>query len=148
MLFRSYLGAEAATSVLGTQLFEQLPSEEIVVIETASAPARRSVFAAAPKPRQIRKKTTRQFLCFSDSRSEAAFFATYMERSYREFLRRRGLWHVAEQFRTAGRSSVGMAEFVYELTRWYEDKRCFVVTSPIRPANWRIRMVRDGAPSL
>ena len=125
-LRRFYLGAEAATSVLGTQLFEQLPSEEIVVIETASAPARRSVFAAAPKPRQIRKKTTRQFLCFSDSRSEAAFFATYMERSYREFLRRRGLWHVAEQFRTAGRSSVGMAEFVYELTRWYEVKRCFV----------------------
>ena len=49
-----------------------------------------------------------------------------MERSYQEFLRRRGLWHAAEQFRSQGRSSVGMAEFVDELARWYEDKRCFV----------------------
>lgn len=123
---RFYLGAEAATSVLGTQLFEQLPSEEVVVTETAPAAARRSVFASAPRQRQVRKKIARQFLCFSDSRSEAAFFATYMERRYQEFLRRRGLWHVAEQFRGRGRSSVGMEEFVDELARWYEDKRCFV----------------------
>lgn len=123
---RFYLGAEAATAVLGTQLYEQLPSEEVVVTEAAPAPVRRNVFAAAPKPRQIRKKTARQFLCFSDSRSEAAYFATYMERSYQEFLRHRGLWHVAEQFRGQGRSFVGMTEFVDELSRWYEDKRCFV----------------------
>ncbi|USF27649.1 ATP-dependent RNA helicase RhlB [Firmicutes bacterium ASF500] len=123
---RFYLGAEAATAVLGTQLFEQLPSEEIVVTETAPAPGRRNIFAPVPQRRQIRKKTARQFLCFSDSRSEAAFFATYMERSYQEFLRRRGLWHVAAQFRSQGRSSVGMAEFVDELARWFEDKRCFV----------------------
>lgn len=123
---RFYLGAEAATAVLGTQLFEQLPSEELVVIETTSAQGRRNIFAPVPQRRQIRKKTTRQFLCFSDSRSEAAFFATYMERFYQEFLRRRGLWHVAAQFRMAGRSSVGMEEFVDELARWYEDKRCFV----------------------
>lgn len=123
---RFYLGAEAATAVLGTQLYEQLPSEEVVVTETAPSPVRRSVFSSAPRQRQIRKKTTRQFLCFSDSRSEAAFFATYMERRYREFLRRRGLWHVSEQFRSRGRSSVGMAEFVDELARWYESKRCFV----------------------
>ena len=123
---RFYLGAEAATAVLGTQLFEQLPSEELVVTETTSALGRRNIFAPVPQRRQIRKKTARQFLCFSDSRSEAAFFASYMERSYQEFLRRRGLWHIAEQFRAAGRSSVGMEEFIDELARWYEDKRCFV----------------------
>lgn len=124
---RFYLGAEAATAVLGTQLFEQLPSEEIVVTEATPAQAgRRNIFAPVPQRRQIRKKTARQFLCFSDSRSEAAFFASYMERSYQEFLRRRGLWHVAGQFRAAGRSSVGMEEFIDELARWYEDKRCFV----------------------
>lgn len=122
---RFYLGAEAATAVLGTQLFEQLPSEEIVVTESTPAQGRRNIFAPVPQRRQIRKKTARQFLCFSDSRSEAAFFATYMERSYQEFLRRRGLWHIAEQFRDAGRAAVGMAEFVDELARWYEDKRCF-----------------------
>jgi superfamily II DNA/RNA helicase len=123
---RFYLGAEAATAVLGTQLFEQLPGEEVVVAEAAPVQGKRNIFTSVPQRRQIRKKTARQFLCFSDSRSEAAFFATYMERSYQEFLRRRGLWHTAEQFRGQGRSSVGMAEFVDELARWYEDKRCFV----------------------
>ena len=123
---RFYLGAEAATAVLGTQLFEQLPSEEVMVTEAAPAQQRRSLFASVPQRRQIRKKTVRQFLCFSDSRSEAAFFATYMERSYQEFLRRRGVWHMAQQFRAQGRPAVGMPEFVEELARWYEDKRCFV----------------------
>ncbi len=70
---RFYLGAEAATAVLGTQLFEQLPSEEIVVTEAAPAQGKRNIFAPVPQRRQIRKKTARQFLCFSDSRNEAAF---------------------------------------------------------------------------
>ncbi|CAN4036084.1 Putative regulatory protein EP146_15640, partial [Dysosmobacter welbionis] len=82
---------EAATAVLGTELFEQLPSEEVTVTEASAVPAKRSVFAKVPQQRQIRKKLMRQFLCFSDSRSEAAFFASYMERSYQEFLRRRGI---------------------------------------------------------
>ena len=123
---RFYLGAEAATAVLGTQLYEQLPSEEILVAEETPAQGKRNIFAPVPQRRQVRKKTVRQFLCFSDSRSEAAFFATYMERSYQEFLRRRGVWHVAKHFRSQGISSVGMAEFVDELARWYESKRCFV----------------------
>ena len=66
---RFYLGAEAATAVLGTQLFEQLPSEEIIVTEAAPAQGRWNIYASAPQRRQIRKKTSRQFLCFSDSRS-------------------------------------------------------------------------------
>ena len=122
---RFYLGSEAATAVLGTELFEQLPSEEIIVTESSHAQMRQSVFAKAPQPRQTRKKLMRQFLCFSDSRSEAAFFASYMDRSYHEFLRRRGIWHVAEKYRTNGRGSVSVTEFVQELARYFESKRSF-----------------------
>lgn len=122
---RFYLGSEAATAVLGTELFEQLPSEEITVVEPLASQPRRSVFTKAPQQRQIRKKQTRQFLCFSDSRSEAAFFASYMERSYQEFLRRRGIWHVAEKFRCTGRENVSVTEFVDELIRYYETNRSF-----------------------
>ena len=123
---RFYLGSEAATAVLGTELFEQLPSEEITVIEPSAGQTKKSVFAKAPQQRQIRKKQTRQFLCFSDSRSEAAFFASYMERSYQEFLRRRGIWHVAEKFRSSRRGKVSVTEFVEELARYYEANRSFV----------------------
>ena len=124
---RFYLGSEAATAVLGTELFEQLPREESVVSSTAaqSATAKKSVFSKTAKPRVIRKERKRQFLCFSDSRSEAAFFASYMERSYQEFLRRRGIWHTAEKMRDGGRSTVSVKEFAEELSRYFEANRSF-----------------------
>ena len=126
---RFYLGSTAATAVLGTELFEQLPSEEVVITEAAdtqSSPVRRSIFAKEPQQRQMRKKLMRQFLCFSDSRSEAAFFASYMERSYEEFLRRRGIWHIAEKLRSSGVSRVSVFQFVDELSRYFENNRSFV----------------------
>ena len=48
-----------------------------------------------------------------------------MERSYQEFLRRRGIWCVAEMFRQQGRDTVSVAEFVLALTRFFEVNRCF-----------------------
>lgn len=71
---RFYLGSEAATAVLGTELFEQLPNEEVtveVVPKENQHSGRRSIFSGTAQPQQIRKKLMRQFLCFSDSRSEA-----------------------------------------------------------------------------
>lgn len=123
---RFYLGSEAATAVLGTELFDQLPAEEVVVQEKkAEAPQRHSIFGKAVKPRIMYKKKMRQFLCFSDSRSEAAFFASYMERSYEEFLRRRGIWHVAQKMRKGGRSRISVWRFVDELSRLFEENRSF-----------------------
>ena len=123
---RFYLGSEAATAVLGTELFEQLPSEEVTVVTPPTVSASRSVFARSARPRYLRKELPRQFLCVSDSRSEAAFFAPYMERHYQEFLRRRGVWHTVERFRADGRDSVPVAEFADALRRYYEERRSFV----------------------
>lgn len=123
-LRRFYLGSEAATAVLGTELFEQLPSEEITeTIEENSAG--KGLFGKGPKKRISRKKLDRQFLCFSDSRSEAAFFATYMERGYQEFLRRRGLWHTVDILKERGIKRLGVKEFAAELARYYEENRSF-----------------------
>ncbi|MBP3209782.1 MAG: DEAD/DEAH box helicase, partial [Oscillospiraceae bacterium] len=120
---RFYLGSEAATAVLGTELFEQLPTEEIT--EVVEQRPSSGLFARAVKKKVLRREHTRQFLCFSDSRSEAAFFASYMERSYQEFLRRRGIWHTAEKLRDRGESRVSVLDFVNELSRYYEENRCF-----------------------
>ena len=120
---RFYLGSEAATAVLGTELFEQLPNEEVTIasaLKENQNSGRRSIFAGTAQPQQIRKKLMRQFLCFSDSRSEAAFFASYMERSYDEFLRRRGIWHIAEKYRNSGIVKVSVFQFVDELSRYFE----------------------------
>lgn len=123
-----YLGSEAATAVLGTELFEQLPNEEVTITSVLKENqnfSRRSIFAGTAQPQQIRKKLMRQFLCFSDSQSEAAFFASYMERSYDEFLRRRGIWHIAEKYRNSGIEKVSVFQFVDELSRYFENNRSF-----------------------
>ncbi|MEI3298136.1 hypothetical protein [Dysosmobacter welbionis] len=113
---------------MGTELFEQLPNEEVTIasaLKENQNSGRRSIFAGTAQPQQIRKKLMRQFLCFSDSRSEAAFFASYMERSYDEFLRRRGIWHIAEKYRNSGIVKVSVFQFVDELSRYFENNRSF-----------------------
>ncbi len=98
-LRRFYLGSEAATAVLATALYENMPSEK-----------------------------TRQFLCFSDSRGDAAFFAPYMERTYRDFLRRRGIWFVAQQHREElQREAWPLGTFADELARYFDVNRTFAV---------------------
>ena len=123
---RVYVGTDAATSVLATELYEQLPDDEIVQtrVRTETAPAG-SFFGIRPAPRATRRDKARQFLSFSDSRGEAAFFATYMEKSYNEFLRRRGIWHVADKLRQERRYEVSVKEFAEELTDYFDGKECF-----------------------
>ncbi len=72
-----YLGNEAATAVLATSLFERLPIKKRLI---------------SIGDEDVDVEAGKQFLSFSDSRSEAAYFASYMKRSYQEFLRRRGIW--------------------------------------------------------
>ena len=134
--FRSfYLGADAATAVLCTELFEQLPDSEIVgaadtremEVKAQSGPFAKLAFK--PKGPETRKKE-KQFLCFSDSRSEAAFFANYLEKSYEEFLRRRGIWHVAKEMRDQGEYSLSVPAFVGRLARIFEKEQSFRLWSP------------------
>lgn len=88
-----YLGQEAAASVIGSSLYEEIPSEEVRVIETihefdddffgdnsSGSTIVRDV---------IRNRVEKQLLVFSDSRQEAAHFASYFDFTYNNILRRR-----------------------------------------------------------
>jgi len=98
-LRRFYLGSEAATAVLATALYENMPVEK-----------------------------TRQFLCFSDSRGDAAFFAPYMERTYKDFLRRRGIWYVAEQHCAEMQHEPWtLGTFADELARCFDVNKTFAL---------------------
>jgi len=124
-----YVGYDAATAVLGTELFEQLPEMETVLkSQKESKKVSGGLFASAivPKSTVERIKRTRQFLSFSDSRSEAAFFACYMTKFYQEFLRRRGIWHVIE----ANKENIDqhpweISTLVNELTSYFDSNRTF-----------------------
>ena len=120
-LRRFYLGSEAVTAVLGTELYEQLPEKEQKAIPPEERVVSSGIFGKSKTQTSKTVSKARQFLCFSDSRSEAAFFASYMEKSYEEFLRRRGIWHVAEELKHEGQTNVPVSEFVKRLTVYFEN---------------------------
>jgi len=124
-----YLGYDAATAVLGTELFEQLPEHEAVLKsknkeeQLTEGPFSMTI-ASKPVVETIKKK--RQFLSFSDSRSEAAFFACYMTSFYQEFLRRRGIWHVIKKNQDSiNENPWEIITLVDELTAYFDTNRTF-----------------------
>lgn len=122
-----YLGYDAATAVLGTSLFEELPeSEKVIKSRKPVEGIKRGLFSAGRSGQADIIKRKRQFLSFSDSRGEAAFFASYMTASYKEFLRRRGIWHVVESNRdNMAARPWEIRQFVEELTAYFDSCRTF-----------------------
>lgn len=131
-----YLGGDAATAVLGAELFEQLPDaelhpEEKKASDKAESNAGFGLFKPkAMLPKRMTRPLTRQFLCFSDSRSEAAYFANYMEKSYQEFLRRRAILQVADALQKQGQSEISVTAFVSRLIRFFDEKKTFDIWKP------------------
>lgn len=70
IVFRFLTGQDAPVSVLATSLYQNLP-------------------AADDEAMRMLPGEGRKLLSFADSRQDAAFFASYMERTYHQLLRRR-----------------------------------------------------------
>lgn len=134
-----YLGYDAATAVLGAELFEQLPENETVLKSKATEDISSGglfSMAIASKPVVETVKKKRQFLSFSDSRSEAAFFACYMTSFYEEFLRRRGIWHVIDKNKDSiNRAPWEISTLVDELTSYFDTNRTFAEPGDIGSEN-------------
>lgn len=101
-----FSGQEAATSVIGTALFEELPSYEINVIEKA---AEEDEFGFGlddgPSVETVKKDKAKQFIAFSDSRQAAAFYSSYLTTSYNSILYRRVVLEAMKEM-TSGECSV------------------------------------------
>lgn len=113
---RFYIGYEAATGVLATSLFEQLPTalkEEKGFMGT-----------------RIEFEGGKQFLAFSDSRANAAYFATYLERTYKSLLSRRGLVHLLEQMKPRlldeSEAPYTVDDMAVELTNFFKKNHSFI----------------------
>lgn len=144
--FRSfYLGNEAATAVLATSLYEELPDKETVFHYSSSEDISDNIFGIIDSV-QIEKVTKeRQFLCFSDSRSEAAYFACYLNKSYQEFLRRRGIWHVIEKNqKNMQKTPWEIKDFVNELTAYFNENRTFAEPEDAKGTNLTARSRKNA----
>ena len=109
---RFYIGSEAATGVLATALYEELPTKTIHETNPDGIP--------------LTFEGGKQFLAFSDSRSEAAFFASYLDKSYKEFLRRRGLVRVlADKREEIIEEPYSLRDLAEELTKLFVKYKSF-----------------------
>lgn len=75
-----YLGSEAATSVIATALYNELPGKQVIKGATAT---KNGLFGKVKsKADDNVKKLVKQFIAFSDNRQAAAFFASYLQYTY------------------------------------------------------------------
>jgi hypothetical protein len=112
-----FSGQEAVTSVIGTALFEEIPDSD----------AKREIVPRGndmgfgfnvPAPHIIRQELAKQFIAFSDNRQAAAFYASYLDQTYRSILYKRLVTEALKDNHYSDFRPVG--EFVEDLTCQFE----------------------------
>ncbi|MFO8059651.1 MAG: DEAD/DEAH box helicase [Bacillota bacterium] len=104
---RFLTGRDAVASVLTTSLYQKLPERSMTTPNPAEeAPDPQDDWLPTSEVAATAVEgTARKLLIFSDSRRDAAFFATYLSRSYSRMLRRRLMIEVLRQNRDSLASS-------------------------------------------
>lgn len=119
------LGYDTATSVVATSLYEQIPEYTFIFEDNAELQAKKNIFLQTTEKKKSKSKTGSQFLVFSDSRQGAAKFACFLGDSYKEFLRRRGIWNVVMQEENNFKKGISISDFVGLLDNYFSSLRLF-----------------------
>lgn len=103
-------GQEAATSVIGTALFEELPSYKMELIKTHSDNMDDfddfGNFDDDESESSIQVPLAKQFIAFSDSRQAAAYYASFLKTSYDNILYRRLIVEALKNVSASGCSAM------------------------------------------
>lgn len=91
-----FAGQEAVTSVIGTALYEELPSFRVIT-KSDNDLLDRFGFDLEDCTIEEKEELPKQFLTFSDSRQAAAFFASYFQNTYDRFLYKRLIVETAKK---------------------------------------------------
>jgi ATP-dependent helicase YprA (DUF1998 family) len=94
---RFYTGSDAISSVLVTGLYEHIPPREIKIQNRLDSENDEWGYIIDDKERAVTKKM-RKLLCFSDSRQDAAFFATYLSQTYHKVQQRALIRSLLEKY--------------------------------------------------
>lgn len=105
-----FLGSEAATAVIATALYNELPAEKItkkhILLED-------QFFGTTEEIEEISsKQLTKQFLTFSDSRQAAAFFSSYLGYTYQNSLMKRIMNQINEENIVSTTTGIPLNKFV------------------------------------
>lgn len=124
-LRRFNLGYDAATGVVATSLYEQIPEYKFNIEENSENQLTNNPFLQKVEKKKSKSKTGSQFLIFSDSRQGAAKFACFLSDSYKEFLRRRGIWNVVTQEENTYKNGISISDFVSLLDNYFSGLKLF-----------------------
>jgi len=124
-LRRFNLGYDAATGVVATSLYEQIPEYKFDIEENTEKQQTNNPFLQKVEKKKSKSKTGSQFLIFSDSRQGAAKFACFLRDSYKEFLRRRGIWNVVTQEENSYKNGINVSDFVSVLDNYFSGLKLF-----------------------
>ena len=124
-LRRFNLGYDAATGVVATSLYEQIPEYKFDIEENSEKQSTNNPFLQKPEKKKSKSRTGSQFLIFSDSRQGAAKFACFLSDSYKEFLRRRGIWNVVTQEENTYKNGLSISDFVSVLDNYFSGLKLF-----------------------
>lgn len=140
-----FLGAEAATSVIATALYNELPSEIHHVTEEISTNPFLGTFV---NKKDDVERLTKQFLAFSDNRQTAAFFATYLESTYRSSLIKRLMYQIIEENEESVREGMSLQGFAIKLQEKLEKYNVFsdLSTEEIQKKAW-IHLIKEMSNS-
>lgn len=124
-ILRSFFtGQEAVTSVIATSLFSALPSQTSVKTITPHSDDDFGFGFDGYSETEVFEQQARQFLCFSDSRQASAYFATYLDATYRKLLYKRC---IAEQLKNVNKS-ISLSAFVEDLSAVFDSKHLLTGT--------------------
>ena len=112
VLRQLYSGQEAATSVIGTALFEELPSYKTEAADTSLDSSDDfddfGDFDDFESDASVHIPLAKQFIAFSDSRQAAAYYASFLKSSYDNILYRR---IIVEAIKKVGSNGCSAMEF-------------------------------------
>lgn len=117
-----FTGQEAATSVIGTALYEELPGQFVEVSTNTVEDEFGFGFESSSEVAAAETKTLeKQFIAFSDSRQAAAYFASYFDQTYQMMLYKRLICEVVKENeeRLKGKG-INLKNFVDKLEAMFE----------------------------
>ncbi len=85
------LGKDEATAILAQILYKAIDDNEV---EENNHTRKLSFSSSLPREVEKHNNYVKQFICFSDSRQQAGFFATFFESNHNRFLRKKLIWDV------------------------------------------------------
>ncbi len=118
-----FLGTEAATAVIATALYNELPGEEhhieITTIEDD--------FFGEDGEQIVDHKDSlvKQFLAFSDNRQTAAFFATYLQNTYQDSLIKRIIKEIVDENKEQVNNGISLNYFISLLEAKFQKYQLF-----------------------